>query len=178
MRLFVALDLPKSIKDNLFYLKDNRLTGARWTSSEQWHITLHFIGEVKDDEAIKNALATVSAESFSLKLDGIGTFPPKGKPRVLWVGISQSKLLSSLHQQVGDALKTTGFQPDTRPFSPHLTLARFKNDVPSRAEMDSYRDKHGNFSTDNFPIDHFTLYESKLERTGAIYSIRAQYDFS
>jgi len=176
MRLFVALDLPKSIKDKLFYLKDNQLKGARWTSSKQWHITLHFIGEIESDTAIKDALSTVSAQSFSLKLDGIGTFPEKGKPRVLWVGISQSNLLNTLYQQVGDALKTTGFQPETRPFSPHLTLARFKDDAPGRAEMDSYRDKHNSFSTDDFQIKQFTLYESKLERTGAIYTVRAQYE--
>lgn len=176
MRVFVAIDLPESIKDKLFYLKDNQLKGARWTTSKQWHITLHFIGDVKDDVAIKNALLTVSAESFSLNLEGIGTFPQKGKPRVLWLGISKSHLLNTLHQQVGDALKTTGFQPETRPFSPHLTLARFKRDVPSRAEMDNYRNEHGDFSTDEFRIEQLTLYESKLERTGAIYSVRAQYD--
>lgn len=176
MRVFLAIDLPESIKDKLFYLKDNKLKGARWTTSKQWHITLHFIGEVEDAAAIKNALSTISAQSFSLKLDGTGTFPPKGKPRVLWVGISKSHLLNTLHQQVGDALKTTGFQPETRPFSPHLTLARFKRDVPSRAEMDNYRDKHGDFSTDEFRIEQFALYESKLERTGAIYTVRAQYD--
>ena len=77
MRLFVALDLPNKIKDKLFYLKDKNLNGARWTGSKQWHITLHFIGEVDDEMAIKSALSTVSSEAFSLKLQGIGTFPQK-----------------------------------------------------------------------------------------------------
>jgi 2'-5' RNA ligase len=177
MRLFVALDLPQEIKDKLFLLKDVNLNGAHWTSSEQWHLTLHFIGETEDDTAIQAALSTTSARSFSLKLEGIGTFPPKGQPRVLWVGINSPESLKKLYQQVGEALKLTGFQAESRPYHPHITLARFKQNVPSSAAMDGYQDKHNKFITNSFIVDHFSLYESKLERTGAIYRVRAQYDF-
>lgn len=176
MRLFVALGLPNKVKDKLIALKDKNLSGARWTTSKQWHITLHFIGEVEDDSVIKTALSTISSEIFSLKLKGVGTFPQKGKPRVLWVGIDTLESLNILHQQIGNALETTGFRPETRPYNPHLTLARFKRDVPSRNIMNSYREENGNFMTDTFAIKHFILYKSKLERTGAIYTVRAQYD--
>lgn len=174
MRLFVALDLPDSIKAQLHDFQKETLKGAKWTKPEQWHITLHFIGE-SDEAPVREALSRVKAEAFSLRLRGIGTFPPRGRPNVLWVGIEAPKTLLALHQAIGDALKTTGFTPESRPYSPHLTLARFKEIKPEAKSLATYLEKFASFETGSFPIEHFSLYQSELLQSGAAYTIRERY---
>jgi 2'-5' RNA ligase len=174
MRLFLALDIPKSIKDQIHSLQDKSLEGAKWTSPEQWHITLHFIGE-SEEEPIREALAKVKAGSFSLQLRGIGRFPERGKPNVLWLGIIAPPALKALHQATGEALKTTGFIPESRPYSPHLTLARFKERKPSPQALEAYRQQHAAFETEGFSVNHFSLYQSELAKSGVIYTVRENY---
>jgi 2'-5' RNA ligase len=175
MRLFLALDIPDGIKDEIVFLHDKSLVGAQWTTRSQWHITLHFIGERESDTAIREALAEVEAPAFALYLVGVGQFPEKGKPRVLWAGIHAPDALQTLRQLTGKALQTTGYQPETRPYSPHLTLARFKQNTPDRTAMQAYFDQHAAFKTESFPITQFTLYESQLLKGGAVYTVCASF---
>lgn len=175
MRLFVAVDLPDVTKNRLSALHDAALTGAQWTKAQQWHLTLHFIGERADDAAIRQALALVCAEPFQVSLQRVGTFPDKGKPRVLWVGVEAPPALQTLHEAVGAALYTTGFEPDSRPYSPHITLARFKERTSHRDVMHTYLTRHSTFQTDVFAIEHFTLYESELQPGGSVYRVRENY---
>src|SRR4051794_19826404 len=87
-RLFVAVDLPEAIKTQLKALCVD-LVGAKWVSHAQMHLTLRFIGDANDTQqaAIQTGLATIHATPFKLALQGIGQFPPKGKPRIVWVGL-------------------------------------------------------------------------------------------
>jgi 2'-5' RNA ligase len=174
MRLFIALDLPETVKDQLETLRDRRIR-ARWTTRPQWHITLHFLGERDDEAAICDVLAGVHAASFALTLAGVGTFPERGKARVLWAGIEAPSALQTLHQKIGEALQTIGFQPDSRPYHPHMTLARFDDVAPDRELLGAYLDQHRDFRSETGDMTHFTLYESKLERSGAVYSARARF---
>lgn len=169
MRLFVALDLPEPIKAQIAALQERSLRGARWTKAAQWHVTLHFIGETEQRSQIEEVLQTVQAAAFEMRLRGVGTFPPKGKPRVLWAGIEAPPALQALHRSAGDALKTTGYTPETRPYKPHLTLARFKHEAPSAQDMRRYVERQERFATESFPVEHFTLYESRLQPSGAKY---------
>lgn len=178
MRLFVAIDLPETIKDRVAELKDKSLSGARWSSSSQWHITLHFIGEMKLDGSIHESLKTVQSPSFSMKLKGVGTFPDKGKPRVLWAGIDSQAELKNLHESTGQALQLTGFKPEARTYKPHLTLARFKKFVPSKEMMSAYRNQHLDFETALFPVKEFLLYRSELQPEGAVYTVLERFTLS
>lgn len=175
MRVFTAVEIPTSLHPAIAALRDNRLAGARWTNRHQWHITLHFIGEVESIEPIQAAIQNVTYEDFSLALGGIGTFPPRGKPRILWGGVTAPQALQALHHQLGEALKQTGFVPEQRPYHPHLTLARFKQAAPSRQALQAYREQHSNFATVPFQAKAITLYESELTSTGARYHIRSQH---
>jgi len=174
-RLFVALDLPDFAKDQLHTLRAPELTGARWTTEKQWHVTLHFIGDA-GLAAVQSALTNVEAAGFSMALRGVGVFPPQGKARVLWAGIETAQALQNLHRSVGTALRSTGFQTETRPYHPHLTLARFKqHEAPSQYEMQTYLEAHQSFTTERFRIQYFTLYESQRRPQGALYTIRGRY---
>ena len=174
MRLFIALDVPETVKDQLESFHDRRIR-ARWTTRPQWHITLHFLGERQDESTIRQLLTEIRAVPFVLTLAGVGTFPERGKPRVLWAGIEAPSALQTLHQNIGEALQTIGLQPDNRPYHPHMTLARFDDAAPDRAALSAYLDQHHDFRSDTCEITHFTLYESKLERGGAVYSARARF---
>jgi RNA 2',3'-cyclic 3'-phosphodiesterase len=175
MRLFLALDIPDAVKDDIAGLHDKSLMGAQWTTRQQWHLTLHFIGERDDDNVLRAALADVKASAFMLRLAGVGQFPEQGKPRVLWAGIHAPEMLQTLHELTGNALAATGYQPETRPFSPHLTLARFKRQTPQRHIMQAYFEQHHTFKTALFSVSQFTLYESQLLQQGAVYTPRATF---
>ena len=126
-RLFVALDLPQAVKRSLEPLAKG-LGDVRWLAPEQQHLTLRFIGDVDNGALhdIAEALATVPARPFELTLKGLGHFPPRGEPRVLWVGVDKNPELASLKRRIDRALKDAGLPPDARKFAPHVTIARMR----------------------------------------------------
>ncbi|MCA9914224.1 MAG: RNA 2',3'-cyclic phosphodiesterase, partial [Anaerolineae bacterium] len=131
-------------------------------------------GDTQNIVAIQSALETVQIADFTLQLRGVGTFPQRGKPRVLWVGVEVPKSLQALYAAVGQALQTTGFQPESRPYHPHLTLARFNQQVPDRNTMQAYLQRHAEFSTEAFAAAAVVLYESQLTPSGARYCVRSR----
>ena len=91
----------------------------------------------------------------------MGQFPAKGKPRVLWVGLKAPAALFTLQQSIMESLTTLGFRRPDHPFSPHITLARFRNPPPSE-NVRPYFDQHTAFKTEAFPITDFILFSSTL----------------
>lgn len=178
MRLFVAIDFPDDIKDQVGTLKAEIPT-ARWVNRDQMHLTLFFIGETERIQAVRDALAGVKAAPFDLTLSGVGRFPPGDRkpPRVLWVGIDPQPALNHLQVNVNAALTAIGFQTEDRPFSPHLTLARLKTEHPS-PETAQFLAAHQSFQTSPISISAFTLYSSVLSSGGARYTHEAVYPFS
>ena len=174
MRLFVAIDLPDSVKEQVAGLCCG-LPGARWVNPEQLHLTLRFIGEVDGGmfRDIRETLDEVQSDPFTLQLDGVGFFPPRGKPRVVWVGLRQSVDLSQLRNRIESRLVALGLEPETRKSSPHITLARLKNTPASK--VGRFLETHNLFLSTSFAIDEFFLYSSRFGRNGAIHRIEAGY---
>lgn len=168
-RLFVAIDLPEAIKAQLKLICTG-LDGAKWVSHQQMHLTLRFIGDADETQQtdIQTGLATIHATSFKMSLAGVGQFPPKGKPRVLWVGIEAEAELNPLQQKIEHIIRAVGFAPDDHAFSPHITLARFKM-PPSRENMQRYMEHHQSFRTEALDVKQFILYSSQLTPSGSIY---------
>ena len=177
-RLFVAVDVPDAIKDQLVTLCTG-VAGAKWVQREQLHLTLRFIGEVDSAkfQQIKTALSDVRSAPFSMALRGVGQFPPKRAARVLWVGVDAPPALNQLHAQVETTLNRLDFAPEERPFSAHLTLARLKNPPPPSVVQD-YLSRHAAFQSESFPITEFVLYSSVLAPQGATYRCEAVYQLS
>ena len=175
MRLFVAIDLPETVKDQVESLCKG-ISGQRWVKREQMHLTLRFIGEVdsKRAESIKAALSALRFDPFEMALRGVGQFPPRRPPRVLWVGVRGPDALSQLAQGIESALVGIGLDPADKPFKPHITLARIKN-KPPRETLQQYFREHENFKTDPFTVDQFVLYASVLAPSGATYHKQGVY---
>lgn len=175
-RLFVALDLPESITARIESLCSG-LPSARWITPEQLHLTLCFIGEV-DGAAfhdIREELSGVILEPFFMRLDGLGFFPPRGTPRVVWVGVEKNEQLQLLHQKIYTCLTRAGVKLEKRKFAPHITISRLKNTPATKVAR--YLEQYGLFCTEPFEVDNFRLYSSVLARQGAIHTIEQEYGF-
>ena len=174
LRLFVALDPPETARLSLARLC-NGVPGAKWVPRDQFHLTLRFIGEVDEGTFadIADALAAVSVAPFSLRLSGVGHFPPRGAPKVLWAGVDDGAPAVRLHDTIEAQLRRLGLAPDARKFAPHVTLARFR-----RARLGKVRDflaQHAMFATETFTLSAFHLYSSRLGAAGAVHRVEASY---
>jgi 2'-5' RNA ligase len=175
-RLFVALDLPQSIKQSLEPLAKG-LGDVRWLAPEQQHLTLRFIGDVDSGAVhdIAEALATVPAEPFELTLKGLGHLPPRGEPRVLWVGVDKNPALASLKRRIDRALREVAMPPEPRKFAPHVTIARIRTPL-SPTRLGTYLMRHSLYRSAPFPVSSFHLYSSWLRSDGAEHQVEASYE--
>ncbi|RUM35289.1 MAG: RNA 2',3'-cyclic phosphodiesterase [Desulfobulbus sp.] len=177
MRLFVALDLPEDVRCRLSRLGYG-LPGARMVPEEQLHLSLCFIGEVEGGmyPDIRDALARVDFPSFTLQLDGVGFFPPRKKPRVVWAGVVCNASLSRLHKKIKSVLLPLGIALEKRKFAPHITLARLKNTPAAR--VGRFLEQNSLFMTEPFQVDEFVLYSSVLNSRGARHYVEQRFFLS
>ena len=173
-RLFIAIDLPDTIQKNLAAMSFG-IPGARWVAPDQIHLTVRFIGKVDGVlfHDIKNGLEEVRIPPFDLRLKGVGHFPPRGAPRVIWVGLEKSEALQILRKKIDAALLKIGVEPEGRKFSPHITLARLKK-TPLQKIAD-FLSGNGMFSQEPFQVDDFLLYSSTITPKGAIHKVERMY---
>jgi RNA 2',3'-cyclic 3'-phosphodiesterase len=166
---FYAVSLPPEIKEQLSnYTKmlKEKLPFSRWVHHQDYHITLAFLGSARDDMLeLSNKLVkqqVSSLEAFQLTIETLGFFGSNESPRIFWAGVNKEEGLHTLRDQVFLACKQAGFQLETRPFHPHITLARkWQGENPfSEAKFE-----------DEFPIKPFAfnahemvLYQTHLER--------------
>jgi len=173
-RLFVALRFPEWAIDALAEATGG-LPGADWTESEDYHLTLRFLGET--DECVfsdfRKSLEGLTAKSFFLNLKGLGVFPLRGDPDTLWAGVERSEALRSLRNKVEAVAVRNGVPPESRKFHPHVTLARVRD---CRADwVGTYLAARSLLSIPEIPIQSFGLYSSKLGPDGAVHTLEREY---
>jgi len=168
MRLFIAIELPVEVKKMLARLQ-REIPGARWVPMEQLHLTLSFLGEVDDAtcELLTGKLSEIAVSEFNLRFSGSGCFPTSRHPRVLWAGLAEEPLLTNLADMVRKAVLLCGIPQEERPFSPHITLARFRQ--PAGKEVSAFLEKHQHMALPAFNVLEFILFQSQLTPHGAIH---------
>ncbi len=173
-RLFVAVDLPAERAAALKTLRDPDLK-ARWTASDQYHVTLRFLGDADErrTEQLQTRLEDIDLPSFQLGGEGLNVFPSKRKPRVLIAHVNEEPGLMTLQDLVDEAIVEMGFDEDPKPFNPHVTLGRLQKASPR--DVRRYLNKHGAFSIDPFVATDFRLYASVLEEDGAVHTLLRTY---
>jgi 2'-5' RNA ligase len=173
-RLFVAVGLPESARDRLADLSTG-LPGADWVESEQYHLTMRFIGEVDAPafHSVRDGLAAVSTRSFHFDLRGVGVFPLRGSPETLWAGVPRCNGLMTLRHKVESALGRRGIPAEKRKFFPHVTLARLHN--AEDEWVGRYVTAHSLLSIPGIPVQAFHLYSSKLTPHGAVHTLEETY---
>lgn len=178
MRLFIAVELPDALKDQIARLKTD-IPDASWTRRETYHITLRFLGDDIADSRVpdlKNALSQIQLPAFDVTLQGVGRFPPGAKKpaRVLWVGLAPNPPLIALYRAVETIVTGLNFPPDDHDFSGHITLARLKHFKPEPS-VDAFLSKQGDFRPEPFHTDAFHLFSSTLTPQGARYTTLASF---
>ena len=173
-RLFIAVDLPGTIKNSLSLMAFG-IPGAKWVAPEQLHLTVRFIGEVDGGlfHDIQEILDEIHFASFSLQLKGVGYFPPRGAPRVLWIGLDKSEPLQLLRKKIDTALLRARIEPEGRKYSPHITLARLKNSPANK--IANFLSGNSLFSQEPFQVEDFKLYSSVLSPKGAYHKVERIY---
>jgi RNA 2',3'-cyclic 3'-phosphodiesterase len=172
-RLFIGIDPPDAIKSTLLAMQGG-ISGARWQSDDQMHITLRFIGEVDHHLAndIAVTLARVQHRAFEAQLSGVGTFDRRGSIHTLYAGVTPPEPLLILHKKIDHLLVLLGLPADSHAFMPHLTLARLNQ---SSGTLAHFFIDHGKLSSASFTVHDICLYESVLTRDGAYYTITERY---
>jgi RNA 2',3'-cyclic 3'-phosphodiesterase len=172
LRAFVALELDPRLRERLEELIHRlrpELAGVRWVSPSSMHLTLRFLGWTSQEPlgSIQESLRRAAAEcgAASLGTTGLGMFPERGSPRVLWVGLLFPEAFGRLQAACEQAAVAAGFAPETRAFQPHLTLGRWKERArrPSLPVVDLGPAR----------FDHLTLFRSDLRPQGALYTALA-----
>lgn len=169
-RLFVSIQPSEPVRASLAELFDE-LARARWTPPHQLHLTLRFLGDVPDEsrQEVETALAGVRVKPFFLAARGVGRFPPRGQPSVVWAGLEEHPHLHQLRQQVDDRLLTTSLRFELRPFVPHVTLAR--TGVCAKGAVDQWLRRHRDFEGPAWRVDAFQLVASELSSDGAEHTV-------
>ncbi len=169
-RCFIAVELPHDIHEHIEALQRQhapQLPSARWTTPHNCHITLRFLGEIRPRgiEAATAAMraAARSATPFTTTISGLGAFPSPEKASILWAGITDgSDRLAGMAAMIERSLVSAGFAPEKKAFSPHVTIARFRE--PRRTCLtSSYEDA-------SFTTDSIVLFSSNLRPSGPRYS--------
>lgn len=180
LRCFIAIEISEAIKKNLRDIIDIfRKTGAdvKWTSPENIHITLKFLGDTDESviPMIINALDKKMSiySPFYIKIAGIGCFPDRKRPRVIWIGIEKAETLQKLNRDVEQEMVQYGYEAEKRVFSPHLTIGRVRSSkgIP---ELLKKFDEFAAFSFNDLNIRNITLIKSTLKPAGAEYSTLAE----
>lgn len=172
-RLFVALPLPAATAGSLDALRPAAGFDQRPIATEDLHVTLHFIGSA-EPAVVGQSLAETTMPAFDLVLGKPGHFGRRGRRRILWIGIEPSAPLHELHARVAAALAATGFEPEPRPYIPHVTLARLGPRAPARI-VSSFEKTPLPDSARRFHCACFALYASRMPAEGARYSILETY---
>ena len=168
MRAFLAIPLPPPTRQALASVA-NQIDGLRAQKPHTIHLTLRFLDEIADPAPIVEALTPVAAahEPFEMSLERIGVFPPKGAPRVVWVGLGAGEMQAgALAAGIENALVPLGFRRERRPWHGHVTLGRFRS-PPRRA--DGLVDEDRRFG--QVPAEKLVLFESNLTPDGAVHEV-------
>ncbi len=176
MRCFIAIELPEAVKEELKSLTARLKPlsrGIRWAAVEGIHLTLKFLGEVREDAVagVSNALTGVCAahRPFNILIRGTGAFPGMRYPRVIWVGIERRDDLQALQRDIDEALALLGFEREQRTFTPHLTLGRVKEGDRVDAVMKEVA-TFGETVFGTIDVAQVVLMKSTLKPSGAEYS--------
>jgi RNA 2',3'-cyclic 3'-phosphodiesterase len=182
LRLFAAVEVPpravEAAEEAVAPWRE-RFPRAKWVPSENWHVTVKFMGRTYPrllkwvHEALRDGAATV--RPFRLSLQGLGVFPSPSRARVFWVGlVDRDGGLAALARSVEEAVEKE-FPPERRPFSAHLTVARFNPPVPMREHADKLAE--AGVEASPFRVNHLTLYRSHLGRPSARYEPLERFPF-
>ncbi len=176
IRSFVAVPIPMEIREHLARLHRSVPHSAgriKWIKPESIHLTCAFLGDIKEEqvEPVTEALGEAAAgmEPFVTCLDGVGAFPDFRRPRTIWVGYEEgAREVVELKRAIDCALEPLGFNPEKRPFHPHVTLGRVKQ--PGNARDLEHAAAEWVLPFENWITRNVVFFQSELTKHGPDYT--------
>lgn len=185
IRSFLAIEIPEmlhvSIEELQKQLKETR-ADVKWVAPQNMHLTLKFFGAISS-EKIGQASQIIEpivacCQPFSISIFGLGCFPSRHRPRVIWLGINRgNKEIALLQKQIEEKLLAAGFPAEERAFTPHLTMGRVRSGR-NLSELQPLLVAKQNWQVGAFGVREIVLFKSELKPTGAIYTRLRAFPFS
>jgi RNA 2',3'-cyclic 3'-phosphodiesterase len=180
LRSFIAIEMPPEVRKSLSRLQQDLKAGGqqvKWVEPENLHLTLQFLGNINaakvGDIASAIEKAGTGIRPFRIEVGGLGVFPDIRRINVIWVGLAgELEKLDKLQKNIGANLTPLGFPPETRPFTPHLTIGRVRDfarpeDRAALGRIIAQTDYNVKYKIDATAVN---LMKSQLTREGPIYS--------
>jgi RNA 2',3'-cyclic 3'-phosphodiesterase len=176
IRAFIALTLNSAVIEKIAGASTQlraEIAGVRWVTPANFHLTIKFLGSL-DEALIERIQKTLEQQlrpfpRFTISAKGLGVFPGPKRPRVLWVGLNSDRLVS-LASRVESALQPLGFATESRAFTPHLTIGRWRQtDVPPESlgrQLENW--KAYDFGASR--VEYVKVIQSLLKPDGASYA--------
>src|SRR3989344_3246386 len=170
MRLFIAIELPKEVKDYLFSIKNNfnkNIAKVNWIAKKNIHLTLKFLGDIDEKLAkeIVEKLGEIKLKKFELELDELGFFPNENYIKIIWVGVKNPVKVMELQQDIDETLSK--YFKKEREFSVHITIGRVKFIKNKKEFLDII--KKSRVEKLKFNVESFGLFSSELSKDGPRY---------
>jgi 2'-5' RNA ligase len=189
VRTFIAVDFPPNILKKIgeitaFFKTLTPERNLKWVETANLHLTIKFLGEIEENKTvpIKQTLtqALKDQNCFDIEFDGLGMYPNKNNPRVIWLGIAGANPLSEIYHVLNRELSTLDIPSEQRPFSPHLTIARTRRhtDHKQAQQIGQVLSEYKVGSLGSTTIDQVHLYQSVLTPSGPIYTLLHSVDLN
>jgi 2'-5' RNA ligase len=180
LRAFIAVEIPpeiqQAIAEKTASLQKSAGRSVRWVTRRNLHLTLKFLGEIplSNVDLINRALMAEAGQHspFKIEIGNLGAFPNVKRPRVIWIGLEAPPDLKTLQHGVESALERLGYAAEAKPFSPHLTIGRIRDQV-SPDELQSLRAALASIQIGKLgtaQVESVHLYQSDLQPGGSIYT--------
>jgi RNA 2',3'-cyclic 3'-phosphodiesterase len=172
-RLFTGLEVPEAVVGQLALMRGG-VVGARWLEPDDYHITLRFVGDVYGDVArdIADTLDDIRRPKALISFEGLSWFGGD-KPRAIVAKVKAEPALMGLQAEQERRLRRIGIEPETRKYTPHVTLARLRG--AGQAVIASYLAERGALVADSFVAQRFVLYSARAGSGGGPYVVEAAY---
>ena len=182
MRLFIAIELPEDIKDEIVEIEEELRTfwSAKWVERDNIHLTLKFLGEIEDGriEEVKRIVSETSQMNYrlSLNLENIGGFPNLKKPRIIWIGVREvEKRVVNIMENLEEKFIKFGIEPERKKKTPHITIGRIKGYLGKYSEKESKVIDGLIYKSRIFRVESISVIKSVLTPKGAIHTVIKQY---
>lgn len=172
-RLFSGIEVPAAVAQRLNLVRAG-LNGARWIDPANYHLTLRFLGDVDGVTArdFAHGLGDIMTSPFELRLHGLASFGGR-KPRAIFASIPPCEALKSLQRAHERAAREVGLPPESRNFTPHVTVARLKGS--SSEAVATYLERQSGFMSEAFEVSRFVLFSARASIGGGPYVVEAAY---
>jgi 2'-5' RNA ligase len=186
-RVFIAIELPTTLRARIISHIDRLRSAipearASWAREDNLHLTLKFLGDIPvasiEQLSAAASIAATKVEPSELIVEGCGSFPPRGQPRVLWIGIDPGAQTPCLHlfQALEDECANAGFARAPRPFHPHLTIARIRKPQGSR-QLAAMHQEIG-FNRETISVSELVVIRSELLNEGSRHTVISRHSLS